>query len=64
MDQAFEDIAAIMQSRKQAILQKIQQVTEEDIILLKKQQEELATLKKELENCRDFMQNTLHNGSY
>ena len=63
LDQAFEEIAAIMQSRKEVLLQKIQQVTGEDLTTLKKQEEELTTLKKQLESCRDFTQDTLNNGT-
>ena len=63
LDQVFKDIAIIMQNRKQVFLQKIQQVTDQNLILLKTQQEELAKLKKKLEHCRDFIQGTLHNST-
>ena len=63
LDQTFEEIAAIMQSRKKVLLQKIQRVKEEDLTSLKGQEEELMTLKKKLECCRDFTQDTLQNGT-
>ena len=63
LDKTFEDIAAIMENRKQILLQKIHQITEEDLAPLKNQEKELMTLKNKLENCRDFTQDTLNNGT-
>ena len=60
LDQAFAEIAAIMQ---RSFCMKIQQVTGEDLTTLIKQEEQLTTLKKQLENCRDFTQDKLKNGT-
>ena len=63
LDKVFEDIAAIMQCRKEAILQEIQQISDADLIPLRKQEENLTTLKERLESCCNFTKGTLQNGT-
>ena len=63
LNEVFEDIAAIMQCRKDAILREIQQISDADFIPLQKQEENLTTLKERLESCRNFTKDTLLNGT-
>jgi len=63
LDKEFEDISAIMQCRKEAILKEILQIFEADLKPLEEQEVNLTTLKEKLENCCNFTKETLQNGT-
>jgi len=60
---AFQKIIDMMNSRKNALLKEAQQMTQDDLGHLQKQQDDLTTLKHKIEQCRDFTRDTLQNGT-
>ena len=63
LDKCFQEITDLLNHRKRIFLGEVCKVTEDDLCPLQKQQEDLMTLKQKVENCRDFTQKTLRNGT-
>ena len=63
LDDTFQEITDMLNSRKRIFLAEVRQVTEDDLCPLQKQQEDLMTLKQKVETCHDFTQKTLRNGT-
>ena len=63
LDETFQKITDMLNTRKRTFLTEVRQVTEDDLCPLQKQQEDLMTLKQKVESCRDFTQKTLHDGT-
>ena len=63
LDETFQEITDMLNTRKRTFLTEVRQVTEDDLCPLQKQQEDLMTLKQKVESCRDFTQKTLHDGT-
>ena len=63
LDEMFQKITDLLNSRKRTFLNEVRQVTEDDLCPLQKQQEDLMILKQKVESCRDFTQKTLRDGT-
>ena len=63
LNKTFQKITDMVNKRKNALLEKINQTTKETLSLLQKQQDDLSVLKRNTEECRDFTSNTLYNGT-
>jgi len=63
LNDTFKQIMVIMSKRKEALLEEISQVTQDDLCPLQKQQEDLNILKEKVWSCHDFTRDTLQNGT-
>jgi len=63
LNDAFQQIMAMVNERKEALLESISQVTQDDLCPLQKQHDDLSILKEKVRSCRDFTKDTLQNGT-
>ena len=63
LNKAFQEITDMVIKHKENLLDEINQITKETLSPLKKQQDDLTTLKDNIEKCHDFTRNTLQNGT-
>ena len=63
LNQTFQEIANMMARRKKFLSDEINQMTEDTLALLQKQQDILTTLKANIEKCSEFTSSTLQNGT-
>ena len=63
LNKTFQKITEKLNNRKEFLLDKINQITEETSSPLEKQKGDLTTLKGNIEKCHDFTRNTLQNGT-
>ena len=63
LNDTFQQISVMVNERKEALLEEISQVTQDDLCPLQKQQDDLNILKEKVKNCRDFTRDTLRNGA-
>ena len=63
LNRTFQEITEKLNNRKEFLLNKINQITEETSSPLEKQHDDLTTLKENIEKCHDFTRNTLQNGT-
>ena len=63
LNKTFEEISDMLNNRKRTFLVEVQQVTEDDLCPLQRQQEDLVTLKEKIKSCHDFTQKTLNDGT-
>jgi len=59
----FQEIVDMVNEHKKALLEEIQQMTQDDLCTLQNQQNDLASLKQKIELCRDFTRDALQNGT-
>ena len=60
---AFQKIIDMLNLRKNTLLKEVQQMTQDDLCPLQKQQDDLTALKQKIEQCRDFTKDTLQHGT-
>ena len=63
LNKTFQDIRDMANKHKKKVLDKINQITKDDLAPLQKQQDDLTMLKENVEKCRNFTSNTLHTGT-
>ena len=63
LNKTFENITDMVIKHKNLLLDKINENTKDAMSPLHKQQDDLTALKQNVEKCRDFTSNTLHNGT-
>jgi len=59
----FQEIVDMVSEHKKALLEEIQQMTQDDLCTLQNQQNDLTGLKQKIEQCRDFTRDALQNGT-
>ena len=63
LNDTFQQITLMVNERKEALLEEISLVTQDDLCPLQKQQDDLNIFKEKVQNCRDFTRDTLQNGT-
>ena len=58
-----QEIVDVVSEHKKALLEEIQQMTQDDLCTLQNQQNDLTGLKQKIEQCRNFTRDVLRNGT-